>query len=62
MADYSYLSVFWMYGLMFFFVFGTAFFLRKAIRNGSVSMDEAPKYRMLEDDGPAPAPRDERER
>ncbi len=56
MADYTYLSVYWMYGLMFFFVFGTGFFLWKAIRSGTVSMDEAPKYRMLEDDGPARGP------
>ena len=57
MADYTYASVFWMYSLMALFVVGTAFFLVRAIRTGAVSGDEAPKYRMLEDDeaGLAPA-------
>jgi len=52
MADYTYASVFWMYSLMALFVVGTAFFLVKALRSGAVSGDEAPKYRMLEDDEP----------
>lgn len=53
MADYTYASVFWMYSLMTLFVVGAAFFLARAIRSGAVSGDEAPKYRMLEDDEPA---------
>lgn len=55
--DYSYPSVFWMYSIMALFVTGTAFFLVKAIRSGAVADDEAPKYRMLEDD-PADGGRD----
>jgi hypothetical protein len=52
LADYTYASVFWMYSLMALFVVATAFFLARAIRTGAVSGDEAPKYRMLqEDDG-----------
>jgi hypothetical protein len=52
MADYTYASVLWMYSLMALFVVGTAFFLVGALRSGAVSGDEAPKYRMLEDDEP----------
>lgn len=48
--DYSYPSIFWMYSLMGLFVFGGLFFLVKAIRSGAMSHDEAPKYRMMEDD------------
>jgi hypothetical protein len=55
MADYTYASVFWMYSLMALFVVGTAFFLVKALRSGAVSGDEAPKYRMLEDEEPGTA-------
>ncbi len=51
MADYTYASVFWMYSLMALFVVATAFFLVRAIRTGAVSGDEAPKYRMLQEDG-----------
>jgi hypothetical protein len=50
LADYTYASVFWMYSLMGLFVVGTVFFLFRAIRTGAMSGDEAPKYRMLEDD------------
>ncbi|MBL8113763.1 MAG: cbb3-type cytochrome oxidase assembly protein [Acidobacteria bacterium] len=52
MGDYTYASVFWMYSLMALFVFGTLYFLVKALRSGAVRDDEAPKYRMLEDDVP----------
>lgn len=54
MADYAWASVYWMYSLMALFALGAAFFLRQALRSGAVSGDEAPKYRMLEDDEPAP--------
>jgi len=53
-ADYAWASVYWMYSLMALFALGAAFFLRQALRSGAVSGDEAPKYRMLEDDEPAP--------
>jgi len=53
-ADYAWASVYWMYSLMALFVLGAAFFLGKAVRSGAVSADEAPKYRMLQDDEPAP--------
>ncbi|MFN7962786.1 MAG: cbb3-type cytochrome oxidase assembly protein [Thermoanaerobaculia bacterium] len=55
MSDYTWTSVYWMYSLMGLFVTGALFFLVKAIRSGAVANDEAPKYRMLEDDLPAPA-------
>jgi hypothetical protein len=51
-ADYTYASVFWMYSLMALFVVATAFFLARAIRTGAVSGDEAPKFRMLQEDDP----------
>lgn len=54
MADYAWASVYWMYSLMALFALGAAFFLGQAVRSGAVSGDEAPKYRMLEDDEPAP--------
>ena len=50
MADYTYASIFWIYSVMALFVVGAAFFLHRAIRSGAVSADEAPKYRMLEDE------------
>ncbi|MFN8095186.1 MAG: cbb3-type cytochrome oxidase assembly protein CcoS [Vicinamibacteria bacterium] len=50
MADYTYASVFWIYSIMALFVVGAAFFLYRAVRTGAVSGDEAPKYRMLQDD------------
>lgn len=50
MADYTWTSVYWMYSLMALFALGAIYFLVKAIRSGSVADDEAPKYRMLEDD------------
>ncbi len=50
MADYSWPSIFWMYSLMGLFVVGALFFLVKAIRSGAMTSDEAPKYRMMEDD------------
>ena len=55
MADHAWASVYWMYSLMALFVAGAAFFLGKAVRSGAVSADEAPKYRMLQDDEPAPS-------
>jgi hypothetical protein len=39
-----------MYSLMALFAAGAVFFLWRAIRSGAVSGDEAPKYRMLEDE------------
>ncbi len=51
--DYTYPSVFWIYSVMALFVVGAVFFLWKAVKSGAVANDEAPKYRMLEDD-PAP--------
>ncbi len=59
MSDYSWASVYWAYSIMAMFVVGAAFFLYRAVRSGAVSGDEAPKYRMLEDDdlgraGPGP--------
>jgi hypothetical protein len=50
MADYTAGSVTWMYSLMGLFALGAVFFLVRAIGSGAVSGDEAPKYRMLEDD------------
>jgi hypothetical protein len=49
-SDYTWASVYWMYSLMALFAAGAVFFLWRAIRSGAVSGDEAPKYRMLEDD------------
>ena len=53
MADYTQASVYWLYTLMAFFATGALFFLARALRSGAVADDEAPKYRMLEDDLPA---------
>lgn len=50
--DYTTPSVLWMYSTMALFAVGALFFLVKAIRSGAVSSDEAPKYRMLEDEWP----------
>ena len=50
MRDYSYASIFWIYSIMAMFVIGAVYFLYRAIRSGAVSGDEAPKYRMLQDD------------
>ncbi len=50
MADYTYASIFWIYSIMALFVVGAVYFLHRAIRSGAVSGDEAPKYRMLDDD------------
>ncbi len=55
MNDYTWGSVYWMYSLMGLFATGAIFFLVRAIRSGAVANDEAPKYRMLEDDLPAAA-------
>ncbi len=52
MADYTWTSVVPMYGLMTLFVGAAAYALAYGLRSGSVSADEAPKYRMLEDDAP----------
>jgi Cytochrome oxidase maturation protein cbb3-type len=43
-------SVFWLYTMMTAFGAGALFFLYRAIKTGAVADDEAPKYRMLEDD------------
>jgi nitrogen fixation-related uncharacterized protein len=51
MTDYSALSVFWMYTLMFLFAAGALCFLYWAVRSGAVRDSEAPKFRMMEDDG-----------
>lgn len=50
LGDYTYPSIFWIYSVMGLFVFGALFFLVKAIRSGAMTSDEAPKYRMMEDD------------
>jgi hypothetical protein len=39
-----------MYALMVLFAGGAVVFLARAIRSGAVGADEAPKYRMLEDE------------
>jgi hypothetical protein len=49
-SDYTWTSVYWMYSLMALFALGAVFFLCRALRSGAVSGDEAPKYRMLEDE------------
>lgn len=43
-------SAFWLYTLMTLFGAGALFFLYRAVKTGAVADDEAPKYRMLEDD------------
>jgi hypothetical protein len=53
--DYTWASVLWMYSLMALFAGGAAFFLVQAVRNGAVAGGEEPKYRMLDDEPPAPA-------
>jgi hypothetical protein len=45
-----------MYGLMTLFVGAAAYALAYGLRSGSVSGDEAPKYRMLADDDAAERP------
>lgn len=50
MRDYSWASVYWIYSLMAMFVLGAGWFLVRAIRSGAVRDDEAPKYRMLDED------------
>lgn len=50
MRDYSWASVFWIYSVMAMFVAGAGWFLARAIRSGAVRDDEAPKYRMLDED------------
>ncbi len=55
--------IFGVYALMACFVAGGVCLLVWAVRSGAMSGDEAPKYRMLEDDGApegpsAPAARD----
>ena len=56
MSDYTWASVYWMYSIMALFAAGAAFFLYRALRSGAVSGDEAPKYRMLEDEPSQPLP------
>jgi hypothetical protein len=55
-SDYTWASVYWMYSLMALFAAGALFFLWRAVRSGAVSGDEAPKYRMLEDEPSQPLP------
>lgn len=50
MGDYTWASVLGMYLMMATFVVVTAWALVRAIRSGAVSLDEAPKYRMLDDE------------
>lgn len=50
MADYTWASVYWMYSLMALFGVGAVYFLVRAVKSGAVASDEAPKFRMLEDD------------
>lgn len=52
MADPAALSVFWLYTLMLLFASGALAALYWAVRSGAVANDEAPKFRMLEDDLP----------
>jgi hypothetical protein len=51
MADYALPSVVAMYALMGVLAGGAALCLLWALATGAVTGDEAPKYRMLEDDG-----------
>ena len=55
MPDYTYASVYWMYSLMALFVVGALFFMARAWQTGAMTADEAPKYRMLEDDDAPPS-------
>ena len=50
MRDYTWASIYWMYSIMALFAVGALFFLWRAVRTGAMTADEAPKYRMLEDD------------
>jgi hypothetical protein len=50
MADYSLVSVFWLYSLMLLFGAGALAFLYWAVKSGAVKNSEAPKYRMMEDE------------
>lgn len=50
MTDYTVLSTVSMYAFMGLMVAGALVALGFAIRSGAVRDDEAPKYRMLQDD------------
>jgi hypothetical protein len=52
MNDYTVLSTVPMYAFMGLMVAGALLALGLAIKSGAVRDDEAPKYRMLEDDEP----------
>lgn len=54
MFDSTASSVFWLYTTMFLFGAGALLFLYRAVKSGAVANDEAPKYRMMEDDLPGP--------
>lgn len=54
-GDATSASVYTMYAVMALFATAALYFLVNAVRTGAVADDEAPKYRMLEDDLPAPA-------
>ena len=56
MSDYTVLSTVPMYAFMGFLVAGALIALGLAIRSGALRDDEAPKYRMLEDDEPTAVP------
>lgn len=53
MAHPAALSVFWLYTLMLLFASGAFLCLYWAVKSGAVANDEAPKYRMMEDDLPS---------
>jgi Cytochrome oxidase maturation protein cbb3-type len=55
MGDYTVVSTVPMYAFMGLMVAGALIALGLAIRSGAVRDDESPKYRMLEDDEPQAA-------
>ncbi len=54
MADVTAGSVFTLYALMFLFAAFAFAILWWAVRSGAVASSEAPKYRMMLDDGDLP--------
>jgi hypothetical protein len=59
MNDYTVVSTVPMYAFMGLMVAGALLALGLAIRSGAVRDDESPKYRMLEDDEPQAAARND---
>lgn len=55
MSDYTVVSTVPMYAFMGLMVAGALIALGLAVRSGAIQDDEAPKYRMLEDDEPQAA-------